>query len=120
MGFYEFERKRPKVMESVLVRPEGTVMGGVTVGEGHWVGAGAAARGDWGNIVIGPGPNVQENCAVLGDTDIPGGKMVLGVLGTIVGDVSEEQKAARDLGLKLYQELSPLCERSLDRLERKQ
>lgn len=35
-------------------------------------------RGDWGDIVIVPGSDVWENRLVLGDTDIPGGKMVLG------------------------------------------
>lgn len=94
-------------------------MGGVAIGEGCYVGAGAVLQRDWGHIVIVPGSNVQENCVVLGDTDIPSGKMVLGVPGRIVGDVSEEQKAAWDLGLKLYQELPSRCERSLGRLERK-
>jgi carbonic anhydrase/acetyltransferase-like protein (isoleucine patch superfamily) len=119
MGFYEFEGKRPKVMESAFVHPKATVMGGVTVGEAYYVGAGAVLQRDWGHILIVPGSNVQENRLILGDTDIPGGKMVLLAPGRIDGDVSEEQKAARDLGLKPYQELPIRCERSLGRSERK-
>ncbi len=48
--------------------------------------------------------------------EIPSGKMVLGVPGKIVGDVSEEQKAAWDWGAELYQGLPARCKKSLRRL----
>ena len=48
MGFYEFEGKRPEVADSAFVHPGATVTGGVTIGEGCDIGAGAVVRGDWG------------------------------------------------------------------------
>lgn len=173
MAFYEFEGKRPEVSDSAFVHPDATVIGGVTIGSGCYVGAGAVLRGDWGDIVIGPGSNVQENCVlhvrpdevtligphchighcavihgaslgrhvmvgmhaviqdgaiigdqtligagcvVVADMDIPGGKMVLGVPGKIVADVSEEQKAAWNWALELYQGLPLRCKKSLRRV----
>jgi phenylacetic acid degradation protein len=173
MGFYEFEGKRPRVGEGAFVHPEATVIGGVTIGEGCYVGAGAVLRGDWGDIVIGPGSSIQENCvlhvrpdevtvvgpachighgaiihgatlgrhvmvgmhavihdgAVIGDevlmgagcvvlanAGVPGGKMVVGVPGKVVGDVSREQVEAWDWGLELYQALPARCLKSLRRL----
>jgi acetyltransferase-like isoleucine patch superfamily enzyme len=47
VGFYEFEGKRPEVADSPFVRPGATVTGGVTIGEGCYIGAGAVGRGDW-------------------------------------------------------------------------
>ena len=173
MGYWEFEGKRPSLAAGTFVHPEATVIGGVTVGEGCYVGAGAVLRGDWGDIVIGPGSNIQENCVlhvrpgevlaigaschighgavvhattlgyhvmvgiravihdgvvigdealvgagcvVLPDTEIPGGKVVVGVPGKIVGDVSEEQKEAWAWGLKVYQALPARCLAGMRRL----
>jgi phenylacetic acid degradation protein len=170
MGFYEFEGKRPAVGEGAFVHPEATLIGRVTVGEGCYVGAGAVLRGDWGDIRIGPGSNIQENCVlhvrpdeetvlgqdchighgaiihganlgrhvmvgmhavihdgvivgdealigtgcvVLSDLTIPAGKVVVGVPGRIVGDVTPEQKEAWDWGLKLYQALPDRCRSGL-------
>jgi phenylacetic acid degradation protein len=170
MAFYEFEGKRPQVAESAFVHPEATLIGGVAIEDGCYVGAGAVLRGDWGDIVIGPGSNIQENgvlhvgpgevtrigpschighsavihratlgvhvmagmhavisdgvvigdkalvgagCVVLANTNVPAGKMIVGVPGKIVGHVPEEQKAAWDHGTKLYQGLPARCTRSL-------
>lgn len=170
MGFWEFEGKRPIVGADAFVHPEATLIGGVTIGEGCYVAAGAVLRGDWGDIVVGPGSNIQENCVlhvrpeettilgpdchighgaiihgahlgrhvmvgmnavihdgvvvgdealigsgcvVLADMQIPRGKMVLGVPGKIVGDVSEDQKVAWEWGLKQYQALPARCLRDL-------
>ena len=173
MGYWEFEGKRPTVADGAFVHPEATVIGGVTIGEGCYVGAGAVLRGDWGDIVVGAGSNIQENCVlhvrpgevmvlgpachvghgavvhgsrlgrhvmvgiravihdgvvigdealigagcvVLPDTEIPGGKVVVGVPGKILGDVSEEQKAAWAWGLGVYQALPARCLKSMRRL----
>ena len=64
MPFYEFEGKRPQVHANAFVHPEAVVIGGVTLGAGCYVGAGAVLRGDWGDIVVGEGSNVQENCVI--------------------------------------------------------
>ncbi len=47
MGFCEFEGSRPEVGDSAFVYAGATVTGGVTIGEGCHIGAGAVARGDW-------------------------------------------------------------------------
>jgi len=64
MPLYEFEGKRPHIAESAFVHPEATLIGGVTIGEGCYVGPGAVLRGDWGDIVVGDGSNIQENCII--------------------------------------------------------
>lgn len=64
MAIYEFEGKRPSIGRGCYIHPEATIIGGVVMGEGCYVGAGARIRGDWGSIVIGPKSNIQENCVI--------------------------------------------------------
>jgi phenylacetic acid degradation protein len=64
MAVYEFNGFRPVIKESSFVHPQANVTGNVIVGENVYVGPGAAIRGDWGQIVIEDGCNVQENCTV--------------------------------------------------------
>lgn len=54
----------PVVAASSFVHPLATVTGNVIVGEDVYVGPGAAIRGDWGQIIIEDGCNVQENCTI--------------------------------------------------------
>jgi carbonic anhydrase/acetyltransferase-like protein (isoleucine patch superfamily) len=61
---YEFNGYRPVVHESAFVHPQAAVTGNVIIGKNVYVGPGAAIRGDWGEIVIEDGCNVQENCTV--------------------------------------------------------
>ena len=61
---YAFDGMRPVVHESAFVHPNATVTGNVTIGRDVYVGPGAAIRGDWGEIVISDGCNVQENCTI--------------------------------------------------------
>jgi carbonic anhydrase/acetyltransferase-like protein (isoleucine patch superfamily) len=46
------------------VHPQATVTGNVIIGKDVYIGPGCALRGDWGQIVIEDGCNVQENCTV--------------------------------------------------------
>ncbi len=62
--FYEFKGFRPVVHPSSFVHPQAVVTGNVTVGKDCYIGPGAALRGDWGEIVLEDGCNVQENCTV--------------------------------------------------------
>lgn len=62
--FYEFKGFRPVVHESAFVHPQATVTGNVIIGKDVYVGPGAAIRGDWGEIIIEDGCNVQENCTI--------------------------------------------------------
>lgn len=61
---YEFNGYRPVVHESAFIHPQATVTGNVVIGRNVYVGPGAAIRGDWGQIIIEDGCNVQENCTI--------------------------------------------------------
>lgn len=61
---FEFDGFIPVVHESAFVHPQATVTGNVIIGKDVYIGPSAALRGDWGQIVIEDGCNVQENCTV--------------------------------------------------------
>jgi phenylacetic acid degradation protein len=61
---FQFDGFRPVVHESAFIHPNATVVGNVIIGRHVYVGPGAAIRGDWGEIVIEDGCNVQENCTL--------------------------------------------------------
>lgn len=61
---YEFRGFRPVVHESSFIHPQAAVTGNVIIGKNVYVGPGAAIRGDWGQIIIDDGCNVQENCTI--------------------------------------------------------
>ncbi|MFZ5552384.1 MAG: transferase hexapeptide repeat family protein [Bacteroidota bacterium] len=61
---YEFNGFKPVVHESSFVHPQACVTGNVIIGKNVYIGPGAALRGDWGEIIIEDGCNVQENCTV--------------------------------------------------------
>lgn len=62
--FYEFNGYRPVVHESAYVHPQACITGNVIIGKDVFIGPGAAIRGDWGEIIIEDGCNVQENCTI--------------------------------------------------------
>jgi carbonic anhydrase/acetyltransferase-like protein (isoleucine patch superfamily) len=64
MAIFEFNGFRPVIKESSFIHPNATVTGNVIIGENVYVGPGAAIRGDWGQIIIEDGCNVQENCTI--------------------------------------------------------
>ncbi|WP_250434623.1 acyltransferase [Hanstruepera flava] len=61
---YEFQGYIPVVHKSSFVHPLAAVTGNVIIGKNCYVGPGAAIRGDWGQIILEDGVNVQENCTV--------------------------------------------------------
>jgi len=61
---YEFKGYRPVVHKSAFVHPQAAVTGNVWIGKDVYIGPGAAIRGDFGEIVIEDGCNVQENCTI--------------------------------------------------------
>jgi len=63
-NIFEFNGYRPVVHESSFIHPNATVTGNVIIGKDVYVGPGAAIRGDWGEIIIEDGCNVQENCTI--------------------------------------------------------
>lgn len=64
MAIYAFNGFIPVVKKSSFVHPQAAVTGNVIIGEHVYIGPGAAIRGDWGQIIIEDGCNVQENCTV--------------------------------------------------------
>ncbi len=60
----EFNGYKPVIHESSFIHPLATVTGNVIIGKDVYIGPGAAIRGDWGEIVIEDGCNVQENCTM--------------------------------------------------------
>jgi carbonic anhydrase/acetyltransferase-like protein (isoleucine patch superfamily) len=52
------------VHPSAFVHPQAAVTGNVIIGRDVYIGPGAALRGDWGEIIISDGCNVQENCTI--------------------------------------------------------
>ena len=61
---YEFNGYKPVIHESSFIHPQATVTGNVIIGKNVYIGPGAAIRGDWGQIIIEDGCNVQENCTI--------------------------------------------------------
>lgn len=61
---YSFNGYTPVVHESSFVHPLAAVTGNVIIGKNCYIGPGAVIRGDWGQIILEDGVNVQENCTV--------------------------------------------------------
>jgi len=61
---YEFKGYKPVIHESSFIHPQSAVTGNVIIGKDCYIGPGAAIRGDWGQIIIEDGCNVQENCTI--------------------------------------------------------
>ena len=61
---YRFNQFIPVVHESSFVHPLAAVTGNVIIGRNCYIGPGAALRGDWGQIILEDGCNVQENCTI--------------------------------------------------------
>ena len=61
---YRFHDFTPVVHPSAFIHPQAAVTGHVIIGRDVYVGPGAAIRGDWGQVIIEDGCNVQENCTI--------------------------------------------------------
>jgi phenylacetic acid degradation protein len=61
---YSFNDLIPVIHESSFIHPQAAVTGNVIIGKDCYIGPGAAIRGDWGQIIIEDGCNVQENCTI--------------------------------------------------------
>lgn len=63
-NIFEFNGIKPVIHESAFIHPNATITGSVVIGRDVYIGPGAALRGDWGDIIIEDGCNVQENCTI--------------------------------------------------------
>lgn len=61
---YSFKDYIPVIHESSFIHPLAAVTGNVIIGRDCYIGPGAAIRGDWGQVIIEDGCNVQENCTI--------------------------------------------------------
>ena len=61
---YRFKKYRPVIHKSSFIHPLAAVTGNVRIGKNCYIGPGAALRGDWGQIILEDGCNVQENCTI--------------------------------------------------------
>ena len=61
---YEFNGYKPIIDPSSFVHKEATIIGNVIIGKNVYIGPGASLRGDWGQIIVNDGCNVQDNCIV--------------------------------------------------------
>jgi phenylacetic acid degradation protein len=61
---YEFNGYKPVIHPSSFVHKEATIIGNVIIGKDVYIGPGASLRGDWGQITIEDGCNVQDNCII--------------------------------------------------------
>lgn len=61
---YEFNNIKPVIHSSSFIHPQAVITGHVIIGKDCYIGPGAAIRGDWGQIIIEEGCNVQENCTI--------------------------------------------------------
>lgn len=61
---FEFNGFKPVIHESSFVHPQANVTGNVIIGKDVYIGPSAVLRGDWGQIIIEDGCNIQENCTI--------------------------------------------------------
>ncbi len=64
MAIYEFEGRKPKLGKNTYVHPSADVIGAVSIGDDCWIGPGARLRGDYGEIALGDGTSIEDNCVV--------------------------------------------------------
>ena len=63
-NIFEFKGFRPYVHQSAFVHPQATIIGNVKIGKNVYVGPHATIRGDWGEIIVKDGCNIQESCTI--------------------------------------------------------
>jgi phenylacetic acid degradation protein len=61
---YSYKEFIPVIHPSAFVHPQSAVTGCVTIGKDVYIGPFAAIRGDFGEIIIEDGCNVQESCTI--------------------------------------------------------
>jgi phenylacetic acid degradation protein len=61
---YRYQEYIPVIDLTSFIHPQAAVTGNVIIGKNCYIGPGAALRGDWGQIILEDGCNVQENCTI--------------------------------------------------------
>ena len=63
-NIFEFNGYKPVIHKTAFIHSNAAVTGNVSIGKNVYIGPGAAIRGDWGEIIIEDGCNVQDNCTI--------------------------------------------------------
>jgi phenylacetic acid degradation protein len=74
MPCYSIDGLVPVVDPTAYVHPSAVLIGDVIVGPGCYIGPCASLRGDFGQIVLEAGANVQDTCVLH---SFPGGKVIV-------------------------------------------
>ena len=98
MSLYSFEGKVPQIGDDSYIHPQATVIGAVTIGNRCFVGPGAVLRGDLGEIEIGDGTNIQDNCVIHADRKVLIGKNLIIGHGAIIHDVILKDRVVVGMG----------------------
>lgn len=101
MALYEFEGKRPRVSDGTFIHPQATIIGAVTIGSMCFIGPGAVLRGDLGEIEIGDGTNIQDNCVIHADRKVVISDNIIIGHGAIIHDVILKQRVIVGMGALL-------------------
>jgi len=101
MALYAFEGKRPQVADRTFVHPQATIIGGVTIGSSCFIAPGAVLRGDLGEIEIGDGTNIQDNCVIHADRKVVISDNVIIGHGAIIHDVILKSRVMVGMGALL-------------------
>lgn len=64
MTILQFEERIPKIGKDSNVCTSAEVIGSVTIGNNCYIGFGARLRGDYGEIIVGNGSIIEDNCVV--------------------------------------------------------
>lgn len=67
----DYRGKRPTIGRDVFIAPTAAIIGDVTIGDGASVWYGAVIRGDLASISIGENTNIQDNCTLHVDIEVP-------------------------------------------------
>jgi carbonic anhydrase/acetyltransferase-like protein (isoleucine patch superfamily) len=91
--FLSFDGKEPQVASDAFIAPTAVLIGDVVVEEGASIWFGAVLRADFDRIVVGAGSNVQDNCVLHTNEDLPtliGAGVTVGHLSMLHGCVVED------------------------------
>lgn len=67
----EYRGKRPTIGRNVFIAATATIIGDVSIGDGASVWYGAVIRADLASITIGENTNIQDNCTLHVDIEVP-------------------------------------------------
>jgi carbonic anhydrase/acetyltransferase-like protein (isoleucine patch superfamily) len=68
---FEYNQTVPTIGKRVYIAPTAVLIGDVSIGDGASIWFNAVLRGDMAPIVIGANSNIQDNCTIHTDTDMP-------------------------------------------------